>query len=272
MIARPDSADRPLFESLAKWTGRRSMQSAFEDRGYLVHASWQTRMIHLCGEERADLVNQYWDEYAKETIASAGRVDPNARSFAFEPKYRSSLLDELVASVDFSEPPFRHPPPIRCLFEYRKRLHFDKEFLRSEVAFFETLKLAESERLSVETEGWHEKKRDILPFLDAFARGSSFRRRPRNRYQKIVADVLVFEISVDLGGRPDCVGHLPLRFAIFHVDEPTYAFDLGLFERYVPGFDRYALCKNPAGYVLGIRAHVDLFDVMAGSFGERSQN
>lgn len=76
---------------------------------------------------------------------------------------------------------------------------------------------------------------------------------------------LVFHVRADIGGRPDCL-NLPLIFSIFHAEEPNYAFDIGLFERIIPGFDRYEYCESPISYVLGMRARIELFDIIATSF------
>jgi len=82
-----------------------------------------------------DLLNRYWDEVAMETIGSVGQGDPNVRRFNIQPKYHSEFLDELVEKIDFAKPPFRYPPPIRCLFEFTKRLYNDREFSFDEALF-----------------------------------------------------------------------------------------------------------------------------------------
>jgi hypothetical protein len=256
--------EHALLDVLSAWHGRRTVQTAFEARGFLVHKSWQTRVIALCGEEKRDLLNRYWDEVAMETIACVGQGDPQARIFAVQPKYRSPFLDELAAKADFAEPPFRSFPLIKCLFEYRKRLIYDREFLFDETAFFENLKSLEAARLGIRTEGWSGKKRDAIPFVTTFANPLGFERY-RNKYRKKITNDLVFDIGVDTGGRPH-VGGLPLIFSIFHFSDPDFSFEIGVFERIVPGFDRYAHCSRPSDYVLGIRAHVELFNVIANSF------
>lgn len=256
--------EHALLDELSRWAGRRPIQTAFETRGFLVHKSWQTRAIQFCGGEKSSLLNRYWDEVAMETIGCAGQGDPNARCFGIQPKYRSAFLDELAAKVDFAEPPFRSFPLIKCLFEYRKKLTYDREFLFDEAAFFGNLKYLESVRLSIQTAGWSGKKRDAIPFVDTFASALGFERH-RNRYRKKVENGLVFDIGVDVGGRPDSVS-LPLIFSIFHINDPKFSFNIGVFERIIPGFDRYAHCASPSDYVLGMRAHIELFSVVANSF------
>jgi hypothetical protein len=256
--------ERVLLDVLSRWAGRRVAQTAFEARGFLVHRSWQARAIQFCGEEKLNLINRYWDEVAMETISCVGQGDPNARIFVIQPKYRSPFLDELFARADFAELPFRSFPLIKCLFEYRKKLTYDREFLFDEIAFFENLKNLESDRLSIQTAGWSGKKRDAIPFVEIFSSALGFERH-RNRYRKQVENGLVFDIGVDVGGRPDSV-NLPLVFSIFHNSDPKFFFNIGVFERIIPGFDRYTHCASPSDYVLGMRAHIELFNVLADSF------
>jgi hypothetical protein len=257
-------AAHALLDVLSTWPGRQAVQTAFEAKGFLVHKSWQKRAIQFCGEENGELINRYWDEVAMETIGCAGQGDPQTRVFAVRPKYRSPLLDELAAKADFAEPPFKSVPLIKGLFEYRKRLTYDREFLFDEVAFFENLKSLESARLAIETVGWSGKKRDAIPFVATFAGALGFERH-RGLYRKKVQNGLVFDIGVDIGGRPEVRG-LPLIFSIFHINDPDFTFEISLFERIVPGFDRYAHCSRPSDYVLGMRAHIELFNVTANSF------
>jgi hypothetical protein len=80
---------------------------------------------------------------------------------------------------------------------------------------------------------------------------------------------LVFEVGVDPGGNPFCITP-PLIFRIFHTDDPKYAFDTGgaaVLGRLVPGAYEYARCMDASERVLGIRALVELFNVIAGTFG-----
>lgn len=256
--------ERPLLIALSKWIGRNPTQRALEKKGFIVHKSWQLKMVQFCGEEKTALLNRYWDEVAMETIGSAGQGDPNARRFAIQPEYHSQFLDELVEKVDFAEPAFRYPPPIRCLFEYRKKLKTDTEFRFDETAFFENLKKLEGERLAVHADRWTGKKRDAVPYMSQFAGMLGFENYNKG-YRKRTKSGLVFRVRPDLGGRPDCL-NLPLIFSISHEEEPNYTFDIGLFERIVPGFDRYAYWESPTSFVLGMRAHIELFEIIASSF------
>lgn len=267
-------AEHPLLEALSKWVGRGPTQQAFEKKGFLVHKSWQSRIIQFCGDEKSDLLNRYWDEVAMETIGSVGQGDPNARRFTIQPKYHSQFLDEIVAKIDFAEPPYRYPPPIRCLYEHRKRLRSDTEFRFDETVYFENLKRLEAERLAINAVGWTGKKRDAIPFLAMFAEKAGFVRHRngyrRNGYRKTTSVGVVFETGVDLGGRggnPDCGVALPVYLAIFHKDDPKLVFNLALFERIIPGFDRYFYSETASSHVLGMRAHIELFDIIATSFG-----
>jgi hypothetical protein len=80
-----------------------------------------------------------------------------------------------------------------------------------------------------------------------------------------------FEVGVDFGGNPYCVGKPPLLFRIFHVDDPKYVYSMmdaavsAVFDWLVAGCDVYAHCANASDYVLGTRAYIELFDVIARS-------
>ncbi len=260
--------DHPLLNVVANWPGRVSTQLAFEARGFLVHTAWQNRMIEFCGEHQADLLNRYWDEVALETMRCAGKVISDQRIFGIEPKYRSAFLDELFAARDFVEPPFRYPPLIRRLFEHIKKTGVDAEFRMSEAAFIKKQTKEESERLGIRTTGWTGKKRDVIPFIDEFCLAQAFERR-RNRWHKNLSCGLVFEVSTDLGGSPYCT-QMPLIFRIFHADDPKFAFELGgnePFDQLVYGSRLYGGGGDASDFVLGVRANIELFDVIAASFG-----
>lgn len=264
--------DHPLLNVLANWPGRVSTQLAFEARGFLVHRAWQNRMIEFCGEGQADLLNQYWDEVALETMRCAGKVRSEMRYFGIEPKYRSAFLDELFAARDFVEPPFQVPPLIRCLFEHLKKTLFDADFRNSEIAFIRIRKKQESERLGIQTTGWTGKKRDVIPFIDEFCSARAFQRR-RNRWHKNLSCGLVFELSTDLGGSPYCT-QMPLIFRIFHAEDLKFAFELGgnePFDQLVYGSRLYGGGGDASEFVLGVRANIELFDVIAASLGASQQ-
>jgi hypothetical protein len=264
--------DQPLLNVVANWPGRVSIQLAFEARGFLVHRAWQNRMIEFCGEHQADLLNRYWDEVALETMRCAGKVRSEMRYFGIEPKYRSAFLDELFVARDFLEPPFQAPPLIRCLFEHLKKTWFDAEFRNSEAAFIGMQKKQESERLEIQTAGWTGKKRDVLPFIDKFCSAHAFKRR-RNLWHKNLSCGLVFEVSTDLGGSPYCT-QMPLMFRIFHTDDPKFAFELGgnePFDQLVYGSRLYGGGGDASDFVLGVRANIELFNVIAASFGISQQ-
>lgn len=264
----PPGPEHSLLRTVATWPGRGPTQLAFEALGFSLHRARQNRIIQFCGEERSGLLNRYWDEIAKETMHSLGQAAPDEREFVIQPEYRSAFLDELFAQRDFIEPPFRYPPLVKCLFEYHKRIYLDREFRESEVVFFSNLRDSESERLGVQTMGWSGKKRDVVPFVEQFCAALAFERR-RNRWRKKAAGGLVFEVGVFLGGNPYCVGWAPLIFRIFHESDPKFAFHTeggGVLDRLVPGADDYGRGGKASDYVLGIRALIELFNVIAGSF------
>lgn len=264
--------DHPILDALAGWPGRVPTQLAFEARGFSIPRARQNRMIEYCGEHKADLLHRYWDEVALEAMRCAGKVNSDLRMFRIEPRYRSIFLDELFAARDFAELPYRNPPLVRCLFDYMKRNNSDAEFRDSEVAFRRDLQKLESERLKIQATGWTGKKRGILPFVGEFCAALGFEPR-RKRWQKKLDCHLVFEVSLDLGGDPQRIGS-PLIFRIFHEDDQEFAFEMtgnAPFEQLIYGSWLYSACTTPNDHVLGIRAYIELFDVIAESFGISQQ-
>jgi hypothetical protein len=158
------------------------------------------------------------------------------------------------------------------LFEHIKKTGLDAEFRMSEAAFIKKQEKQESERLGIQTTGWTGKKRGVIPFVDHFCTALGFERR-RNRWQKKLDCGLIFEVSLDLGGNPNRIGD-PLVFRIFHTDDPKFAFEMGgnePFDQLVYGSRLYGGAGHASDYVLGIRANIELFDVIAASFGTSQQ-
>ena len=218
-------------------------------------------MIDFCGDENAVVLNRYWDEVAAEVFCSAGKVNPDSRKFIVEPGYRSAYLDELAAKMDFSEAPYRHPPLARCLFEYVKRTRCDRTFIDNEISHFEMLKKEEIGRFSISVETAISRKRDIIPYVREYSSFRGFALKP-HRFVKQSDFGVVFEISVDLGGNPTLGANLPIKFLIYEVTDPDFVYEATLFDMIVPGFSKYEYCPTPASCVLGICAHVEMFDVL----------
>jgi len=262
------SEEHPLLRAVERWPGRGPTQLAFEALGFSMHRASQNEIIQFCGEPQSQLLNRYWDEVALETMQSLGRGNPDARAFVIQPKYRSAFLDELFAIRAPVEEPFRNPPLVKCLLEHFKKVWMDQGFRERRAAFFSNLQKMEAERLGIDTAGGLRKKKDVVPFIEGFSGVLGFEGRSRNRWQKKVGARLVFEIGVWLGGSPLRL-RSPLKFRIFHVDEPNYAFETEgahVLGRLVPGADLYGRWGDDLEYILGVRALVELFNVIAGTF------
>lgn len=261
--------DRPLLRAVGSWRGRGPTQLAFEARGFALHRAWQSRMIEFCGQEQSYLLNRYWDEIALETMQCLGQGIPDQRAFVIGPKHRSSFLDELFAARDFLEPNYPSPPLIKCLFEHEKRILRDREFAQNESSFFLKLRAEESERSGIESTGWSGRKRDVIPFVDRYCSAMGFEGH-RNRWRKKIDRGLVFEVGVDLGGKPYCLT-LPLTYRIYHSEDPKLVFDIvgdAIFQQIVPGSVLYRRGEAADQWVFGIKAYLELFDVLAASFGK----
>lgn len=263
------TADHPLLRSLANWPGRGPTQRAFEAHRFGVHKAWQDRVIKFCGQEQSSLITRYWDEVASETIQCLGKGVPDQRKFVIPPNDRSAFLDELFAARDFLEPKYPSPSLIKCLFEYEKSILLDRQFAEAEIELFNSRNTEESARLGIETAGWSGKKRDVIPFVDRFCGPMSYERR-RNRWRKKIDCGLVFEVGLDLGGNPYCIA-VPLMFRIHHSDDTKLAFEINgdvVFQHLIPGSFLYRHGRAASDWVLGIKAYLELFDVIAGSFAQ----
>lgn len=260
--------DHPLLDIVTKWPGRGPTQRAFEALGFSLHRAGQDELIQFCGGECSDLLNRYWDDVAIETMQSLGQGDSDQRIFVIVPRDRSVFLDELFAARDFAEPPFRYPPLIRCVLEHHRKVWEDRAFRENRMVYLSGLQRAEAERLRIDPGSGLRAKKDVIPFLDQFCSGLGFEGRSRNRWRKKVGGGLVFEVGVWLGGNPFRMWS-PLKFRIFHVREPKYAFETegaAVLDRLVPGAYLYERWGSDLEYVLGIRALIELFNVVAGTF------
>lgn len=231
----------PLLRALAGWPGRAPTQRTFEALGFSIHRAWQNEIIQFCGEQQSNLLNRYWDEVAIETMQSLGQGDPDQRTFVIQPQYRSAFLDELFAARDIVEPPFRYPPLVKCLLEHYKKVWLDREFRENRVAVFSHLQQAEGERLGIDIAGGLRNKKDVIPFIEKFCSALGFEGRSRNRWRKKVGSGLVVEVGVWLGGNSLRMWS-PLKFRIFHGDEPKHAFETegaAVLGRLVPGAHIY---------------------------------
>jgi hypothetical protein len=254
-----------LLGVVSTWRGRQVTQSALEERGFSLPRKWQETMIDFCGPECAVALNRYWDEVAAEVVCSAGKVNPDARKFLIEPGYRSSYLDELATKRDFGEPPYRFPPLLKCLYEYVRKSHRDRAFLDRQTSYFESLKDGEIAKFSISSVGLTGRKTDIIPFVEKFSSARGFNAQGLRFVRKAPAG-LVFEIKVDIGGIPEMGAGLPIQFYIYHESDPDFAYESTLFDMIVPGFSKYEYCPSPDSCVLGILAHVEMFDVLSHSF------
>lgn len=259
----------PLLDVLANWPGRAATEVAFEARGFLIAKAWRQRMIESCGADKADELNRYWDEFALEQMRNARYVDSYRRQFSIEPRYRSAFLDELFAArKDFADPESRNPMLIKCLYEHhRKATDPDaREFRDSAIAKRRNLQKLECERFGIDATGWTGKKKDVVPFADQFCTALGFK-RVRKVWQKKLDCGLVFEVSLDRGGSA-YVTMQTTDFRIFYPDDQEFGIPMiggGPFNDFVPGSSGYGAASSPEAKVLGIRASIELFDVIASS-------
>jgi hypothetical protein len=252
----------PFLESLSVWPGRAATEDALARRGFKMPRIWQQDIIDSCGVHEAENIHHYWDEIAKETVLSGWSASPRSRRFKGETNYRSTYLDELaLAAVDFVRPPFTQPELIRCLYE--RQASNDMKVRTVIAAKIEERKQKEIARLKISAEGWTGLKRDVVPLFRQYAELKGFTHK-KNRLIKECASGLIFICWVDAGGTPSCLG-LPIYFSISHQDDPDSIrlADLG---DVIPCFAYYSTYKSPESAVLGLHAHVEMFDVLVELF------
>jgi hypothetical protein len=254
-----------LLMVLSTWKGRPAMQADLEARGFFLPRVWQERLIDFCGPNGSTGLSHYWDESAMETVCSAGKGSPDKRKFMVRPHYHSAYLDELAARMDFAEAPFRNPPIHRCLYQHMKKSYYDRSFALNETALFESLKETEIKSHSISSAGWQGRKKDVIPFARQFGATRHFTGKGTTFVKKAPGG-LRFRCRVDLGGVPDCTATVPLLFDIYHESDPNFRYGPISFDRIIPGFSKYAYCGSPNSYVLGILAHIELFDLLSKSF------
>lgn len=253
-----------LAHTLSRWTGHQELQSRLLAKGLSVPNAWQCRIIEACGSDQANIIHRYWQEIALEYVRSAGTTNSRERKFKVTSAYRSEYLDELASHVDYEAAPFRAPELIYGLHLFQKRLYVDKLFAFELRDYIEKLKTHESECLGLSIEGWSGKKSDAKIIFDQSISALGFRKH-KGRHIKESGNGLIFEAWLDASGRPDCAGGLPLYFFVFHAADPTEKLEVSSFDKIQTGFTNYARFFSPSAAVLGIYAHVQMFDIFSDS-------
>lgn len=122
-------------------------------------------------------------------------------------------------------------------------------------------KRSEIEYFKISAAGWSGTQRDILNFLKATAepRGFVFH---GNKWRKNFGDTLEFRCYVDYGKRSTWTFQLPLIFEIEHRSVKDLTFSTWQLDWLMPGVRYYRRYKSPEAAVLGMQAHIDLFDAI----------
>jgi hypothetical protein len=236
------------------------VQDELERRGFRIARRWQECLLESCAPKERVAVEQYWDELALEWMCSAGKVTSTARRFRGETGYRSKFLDDLARCAPPVDPEFRRPNLLPCVYEFDRRVYFDKNFGISLTERLERHKQSEIDHLQISGEGWTGMKRDASAIFRNIAERSGFRLNGP-RLSKETSSGLVFQCWVDVGGRAECAASLHLRFFISHKANAETTFEAG-FNEIIPGFAFYGFFMTPRSAVLGMVAHVQLFDLL----------
>jgi hypothetical protein len=82
------------------------------------------------------------------------------------------------------------------------------------------------------------------------------------KWRKTFGEVLEFCCFVDTGMRTTSTFQIPLLTEIVHKSAPGFVFLAPLADIIVPGFNYYHVYKSAESAILGIQAHIDLFDTI----------
>jgi hypothetical protein len=255
----------PLLTALAAWPGRRATESFLEAKGYFLPARYKE--IVLANSSNCDEagLDRYWDEVALEYLGAGGKVASDRRAFAGKTAYRSAYLDALIAlpeNRDRAQPGF---PLDRCLaaFEAKKyvRTADGQDFVSEVREAMEAHKKDEIRRFGIASAGWTGTKGDFRVFLQKMAEERGFILK-RKRWRKLFGEHLELRCGIDGGMRITWTFQLPLTFEIVHTAAPDLVFDSWFFDALMPGFHYYRIYRSPEDAILGIQAHLDLFDAI----------
>jgi hypothetical protein len=153
----------------------------------------------------------------------------------------------------------RNPPLLRGLYEYAKKEMFDDDFAINEFSIMEAAKESEIKRFGFSASGSDFLKRNLVEFAERHIKALGFTKRD-NTFVKQTAAGLVFKLEIDVEGSPRIGARLPTEFYIYHINDPKFFFVCTSFDLIVPGAGIYAHSRSQNGILLGLLAHIELFD------------
>jgi hypothetical protein len=261
----------PLLEALSRWPGRRETKSVLETKGYWLPERWKEIILANCSECDESKIERYWDEAALEYLCAAGRVHSDRRRFGGETAYRSRYLDDLASLPENQVDDARGPLDLGLkAFTKRALAHVEPggSIYYQIGQQLEKLKQVEIVNFKISSLEWTGTKGDFSRFLReiAEARGFHFKKK---KLKKNFGEFLDFNCFIDPGMRRTWRFQLPVNFEIVHTSAPEIVFHTWDLGQLMPGFHFYRLHQSPESAVLGMRAHVDLFDTIGDLIARR---
>jgi len=255
----------PLVAALADWPGRPTTKARLEALGFWLPERYKEIVLANCGGCTAEEVERYWDEMALEYFCSAGRVQSTRRQFGIETSYRSKYLDELASTPENRDAASLGHPLHPCLRVFKNNSLSNVEpgiLLNQRIAEqMEEQKRGEIENLAISATNWSGTKEDTVHYLQQAAESRGFVRK-KGMWRKTFGKDLEFCCGVDTGRRVSWTFRLPLVLQIAHKSAPDVVFVSVLANTLMPGFHYYALYESPGSAILGIHAHIALFNTI----------
>ena len=249
----------PLIIALGAWPGRRATKSFLEAKGYMLPDRYKNIVLANCDSCDGAALERYWDEAALEYFCAAGRVRSNQRKFGGETSYRSEYLDRLASLATNRDAVSRGLPLDHGLQAFMAGRGSD--FWQRITEEMERHKRAEIERFGISVNEDTGTKMDFSKLLHRAAEAKGFVIK-NGKWRKTFAEALEFCCFIDSGMSRTWAFQLPLQTEIIHRSAPDLVFLSPLADILVPGFNYYQLYQSPEGAVLGIEAHIDLFNTI----------
>lgn len=255
----------PILQALSRWPGRGATKSILEAKGYWLPERYREIVLANCSECDEGKIDRYWDEVALEYLCAAGRVYSDRRKFGGETAYRSRYLDNLASLPENQDVVAQGQPLDFGLQAFRKRVLTPIKpgyTIFGEISEkMEKLKQVEIKNFMISPLEWTRTKGDFSRCLKKIAesRGFEFKKK---RWRKNYGGFLDFFCFIDGGMRRTWKFQLPVNFEIAHTSSPEIGLHTWNFDPLMPGFHYYRLHRSPESAILGIQAHVDLFDTI----------
>lgn len=190
-----------LLDALAHWPGRRDVQAVLAADGFRLPETYQSLVAFEYGNGDMDGLSRYWDEVAREHVCSAGRVQPDHRTFLGETCYRSAFLDALAADAENRAAAKAGLSLHPCYQLFMRRIRSPGDFGLRFTQRLEDAKPSEFEQFGIDGREWTGRKDDDLAmWLGRYARALGYQSK-RSLWRRAISPSLVVYHGLDRGRR-----------------------------------------------------------------------